>query len=42
MGRGHNSDSSLKEFCDSITLVSDIADIKNADSEINKTIFGAI
>ena len=42
MGRGHHSDSSLKEFCDNITLVSDIADIKNADSEINKAIFGAI
>ena len=42
MGRGHHSDSSLKEFCDSITFVSDIADIKNADSEINKAIFGAI
>lgn len=42
MGRGHHSDSSLKEFCDSITFVSDIADIKNADSDVNKSIFGAI
>jgi uncharacterized protein with von Willebrand factor type A (vWA) domain len=42
MGRGHHSDSSLKEFCDNITLVSDIADIKNADSDTNRAIFGAI
>ena len=42
MGRGHVSDSSLKEFCDSITLVSDIADLKNSDSTVNKSIFGAL
>lgn len=40
MGRGHVSDSSLKEFCDSITLVSDIADLKDSDSQVNKSIFG--
>lgn len=40
MGRGHVSDSSLKEFCDSITLVSDIADLKDGDSAVNKSIFG--
>ena len=40
MGRGHVSDSSLKEFCDSITLVSDIADLKDSDSKVNKSIFG--
>ena len=42
MGRGHVSDSSLKEFCDSITLVSDIADLKDSGSEVNKSIFGAL
>ena len=40
MGRGHVSDSSLKEFCDSVTLVSDIADLKDSDSKVNKSIFG--
>lgn len=42
MGRGHVSDKSLKEFCDSITLVSDIADLKDSDSSVNKSIFGAL
>lgn len=42
MGRGHVSDSSLKEFCDSITLVSDIADLKDSSSDVNKSIFGAL
>lgn len=42
MGRGHVSDSSLKEFCDSITLVSDIADLTDSDSSVNKSIFGAL
>lgn len=42
MGRGHCSDSSLKEFCDSITLVSDIADLKDSDSAVNKSIFGSL
>ena len=40
MGRGHVSSSSLKEFCDSITLVSDIADLKDSESSVNKSIFG--
>ncbi len=42
MGRGHVSDSSLKEFCDNITLVSDIADLSDSDSTVNKSIFGAL
>lgn len=42
MGRGHVSDKSLKEFCDSITLVSDITDLKDSDSSVNKSIFGAL
>lgn len=40
MGRGHVSDSSLKEFCDSITLVSDVTDLKDSQSNVNKSIFG--
>ena len=42
MGCGHVSDSSLKEFCDSITLVSDIADLNDGNSEVNKSIFGSL
>jgi uncharacterized protein with von Willebrand factor type A (vWA) domain len=40
IGYGHTSDSSLKEFCDDIALVSDIADLKDGDSAVNKAIFG--
>lgn len=40
IGRGHASDASLKEFCDSITLVSNVADLKDSDSTVNKSIFG--
>lgn len=42
MGYGHVSDASLKEFCDSVTLVSDIADLKDSDSAVNKSIFGSL
>lgn len=42
MGRGHVSDSSLKEFCDSITPVSNIADLSDSESAVNKSIFGAL
>lgn len=42
MGSGHVSDSSLKEFCDNITLVSDIADLTDSNSAANTTIFGAL
>lgn len=42
MGRSHCSDASLKEFCDSITMVSSIADLKDGESDINKSIFGAL
>ena len=38
-GGYHASDSSLKDFCDSITRISDIA---NADAKENKEIFGAL
>lgn len=40
LGYGHSSDSSLKEFCDDITLISSVADLKDSDSEVNKNIFG--
>lgn len=42
VGSYHSSDKSLKEFCDDIALVSNIADLNNADSTVNKTIFGSI
>ena len=42
MGRGHCSCGELERFCDSITYVSNISDLKNGDSEANKTIFGSL
>ena len=42
MGRNHCSDASLKEFCDNITMVSSIADLKDGNSDANKSIFGAL
>lgn len=42
LGGGHCSDSTLKEFCDTITPISNIADLKNGDSELNKAIFSSI
>ena len=42
LGRGHVSDRTLKEFCDSITLVSDIAELTDGTSEVNKSIFGTL
>lgn len=42
IGRGHVSDSSLKEFCDNITMVSDIADLTDSNSEANTSIFGSL
>lgn len=42
MGRGHCSDRTLKEFCDSITLVSDVAELKDSESDVNKAIFGSL
>ena len=38
----HSSDSSLKEFCDSVVRVSKIADLTDANSEVNTSIFGAL
>ena len=42
LGRGHCSDATLKEFCDSITLVSDVAQLKDSQSDVNKSIFGTL
>jgi len=42
LGRGHSYDGTMKEFCDKITLVSDVADLKDSDSDINKSIFGSL
>lgn len=42
MGRGHCSDSTLKEFCDTVTLVSDVAQLKDSESGVNKAIFGSL
>ena len=42
MGRCHSSRNSLEEFCDSITYVSDIADLTNSESQANTAIFGAL
>lgn len=42
LGRSHCSDSTLKEFCDVVTPISNIADLKDGESELNKTIFSSI
>jgi uncharacterized protein with von Willebrand factor type A (vWA) domain len=39
---GHNYRNTLQDFCDSITTVSQIADAKDANSEVNKMIFGSL
>ena len=42
MGRGSYGRDSLKDFCDTVTTVSKIADITKADSDFNKEIFNAV
>lgn len=39
---GHTSRTTLNDFCDSVTTVSQIADAKNANSDVNKMIFGSL
>lgn len=39
---GHNTRSTLDDFCDSVSYISKIADAKNADSDVNKMIFGTL
>lgn len=42
IGRGHSSDSSLKEFCDNVTYVSSMTDLTDSESAVNTGIFGAL
>lgn len=42
MGSWRISDSTLKEFCDDVVKVSNVADLTNGDSEVNKALFGSI
>lgn len=39
---GYATDTTLKEFCDSVTNISSIAEAKNAQSQVNQAIFGAL
>ena len=39
---GHSSCATLNDICDSVTTISKIADAKNANSEVNKMIFGSL
>lgn len=39
---GHSSNATLNDICDSVTTISKIADAKNANSEVNKMIFGSL
>lgn len=42
MGSWRSSDSTLREFCDDVVRISNIADLTNGDSEVNKQLFGSI
>lgn len=42
MGGWRSSDSTLKEFCDDVVRISNVADLKNGESEVNKQLFGSI
>lgn len=42
LGWGHSSEGTLKEFCDDIVKISDVADLNNAESDLNKNIFGSL
>jgi uncharacterized protein with von Willebrand factor type A (vWA) domain len=39
---GHSSNATLNDICDSVTTISKIADARNADSDVNKMIFGSL
>lgn len=39
---GRTSDTSLKEFCDNVTFITNITDMTQADSDVNKQIFGSL
>lgn len=42
MGGYRSSDSTLREFCDDVVRISNIADLTNGESEVNKQLFGSI
>lgn len=42
MGSWRSSDSTLRKFCDDVVRISNIADLTNGDSEVNKQLFGSI
>lgn len=42
MGSWRSSDSTLREFCDDVVRISNVADLKNGESEVNKQLFGSI
>lgn len=42
MGRYHSSDATLREFCDDVVRISDIAELKNGSSDSVKNLFGSL
>ena len=42
MGRWRSSDATLKEFCDDVVKISNVADLTDGNSEVNKALFGSI
>lgn len=42
MGSWRSSDSTLREFCDDVVKISNVADLTNGESEVNKALFGSI
>ena len=42
MGRWRSSDATLREFCDDVVRISNVADLTNSESEVNKQLFGSI
>lgn len=42
MGSWRSSDATLKEFCDDVVKISNVADLTDGESEVNKALFGSI
>ena len=42
MGSWRSSDSTLREFCDDVVKISNVADLTDSESEVNKVLFGSI
>ena len=42
LGRYHSSDASLREFCDDVVRISSIAELNDANSDINKQLFAGL